>query len=253
MNFDNIPNLSGFGNASAFSWEAMMKTSDITVPVQKHLSKVYTALLACMCAAAAGCYAHIIYGFGSNSTPLFMLAAIGILMYMHYDQKKEDTFRRTALLCGFGFCKGLGVASLVHYALYMDPNIVAISILGTLVIFGCFALTALLSQRRSYLYLGGFISSALMVLSLASIGNMFFKSEMLQNLHIQGGLLVFCGIVIFDTQLIVEAASAGSRDFAGHAANLFVDIIAIFVRVLLILMKQRERSDDEKRRNKNRR
>ena len=55
----------------------------------------------------------------------------------------------------------------------------------------------------------------------------------------------------YDTQLIVEKASAGDMDHVRHALDLLVELIAIFVRVLIILMKNAEeknRKENEKKR-----
>jgi len=246
MDLNNLSGLlSSFGNASVFSWDTMMKSNDISKPVQAHLSRVYMALLAAMTAAAAGVYVNIVYHFQANF--LCLMGSVGILMYMHYDRNKEDTLRRTAMLCAFGFLKGVGIGSLVESALYMDPSIVIVSALGTMVVFTCFSLSALLAQRRSYLYLGGMISSAMSLIFFASIGNMFFRSMYLQDLTLYAGLMAFCGLVIVDSQMIVEKASQGSRDFAGHAADLFIDLVAVFVRVLIILMKQNQNRERERR------
>jgi FtsH-binding integral membrane protein len=62
------------------------------------------------------------------------------------------------------------------------------------------------------------------------------------------GLLVFSGYVLFDTQLVVERASAGDFDQIQHALDLFVDFMAIAVRVLIILMKNQEEKEKRKRR-----
>ena len=50
-------------------------------------------------------------------------------------------------------------------------------------------------------------------------------------------------------QLIVEKASAGDFDHVRHALDLLVDVIAIFVRILVILMK---RAEDENRKEERR-
>lgn len=252
MDFNNLSGLlNTLGNGSAFSWDAMMKTNEISPAVQKHLSKVYMALFATMMAAALGVYVNIIYHFQGSFICLF--GSIGILMYMHYDRNKEDILRRTALLCAFGFLKGVGIGSLVEVALHMDPSIVIISTLGTMIVFACFSLSALLAQRRSYLYLGGMISSMMSLVFFASLGNLFFHNALLHDFTLYAGLLSFSGLVIVDSQMIVEKASLGSRDFAGHAADLFIDLLGVFVRVLIILMKQKQNKDRDRDRDSRRR
>lgn len=49
--------------------------------------------------------------------------------------------------------------------------------------------------------------------------------------------------MIFDTQLVVEKASLGDRDFAWHAMELFIDFVGIFVRICIILLRNKQKGD----------
>jgi FtsH-binding integral membrane protein len=72
-------------------------------------------------------------------------------------------------------------------------------------------------------------------------------------MQLYGGLLLFVGYVLFDTQVIIERAERGDFDYIKHALDLFVDFAAIFVRILVILTKnsnERQRRDERRRKSR---
>ncbi len=121
------------------------------------------------------------------------------------------------------------------------------ALLGASLAFACFAGAGLVAKQRSYLYLGSILSSGLSFLLLASLANIFFRSELLFDVGLYIGLAIMCGFVVFDTQIIIHKAEQGSRDVCGHASELFVDFVGIFVRILAILMKNREKESSKKK------
>jgi FtsH-binding integral membrane protein len=131
---------------------------------------------------------------------------------------------------------------------------VAIAFLGSVAVFACFSGAALLSKRREYLFLAGILSSAVSTLLLLQFGSLFFgRSAFMYNLELYGGLLLFVGYVLFDTQVIIERAERGDFDYIKHALDLFVDFAAIFVRILVILTKnsnERQRRDERRRKSR---
>lgn len=46
--------------------------------------------------------------------------------------------------------------------------------------------------------------------------------------------------------MIVERAEHGDADHIKHALDLFVDFVAIFVRILVIMLQNAERKEEEK-------
>ena len=63
----------------------------------------------------------------------------------------------------------------------------------------------------------------------------YFSSHLSPQFDIYFGLLLFCGFILFDTQLIVERFSRGDSDYIWHSVDLFLDFVNIFVRLLAIL------------------
>ena len=58
--------------------------------------------------------------------------------------------------------------------------------------------------------------------------------------------------MLWTMQVIVEKAYQGNADHISAALSLFVDFAAIFVRILVILMKNAEKREDRKSSRKSR-
>lgn len=245
--FNSMSSLSQFDMANVF------KMNDYSSQTQNHLSQVYLSLMLCLLAASGGAATSMYFRMTTNMSMLGVLGAMGMLMWINSDLRKDQVQRRMGLLCGFGFFKGMSLGPLISMAVYVDPSLIVTALLGTVAVFSCFAAAAVVAKRRSYLYLGGMLGSAVSLMLVLSLMNMFFRSVSFHLVELYGGLLIFSGYVVFDTQLILEKAEAGSKDVVGHAATLFVDFVAIFVRVLVILMKNSKNRAGSDNNNKSRR
>ena len=150
-------------------------------------------------------------------------------------------------MVAFGAVQGLAIGPLIEAVINVDPSIVLTAFIGATLIFACFALFALFAERRSMLFLGGGLSSALSLMMLAGFLNLFMRTEFIFNIQLYFGLIVFIGYVVFDSQMIVEKAAAGNTDVQMHALELFLDFVAIFVRLLIILSKNKKKKNEKRR------
>jgi FtsH-binding integral membrane protein len=113
------------------------------------------------------------------------------------------TWRRYALLAGAAYSQGLTMGPLVAAALGVHPAMLLTAFLTTSAVFACFSGAALLSRRRSWLYLSGALSSALSVFLIMRLGVWMFGGRALAfQAELYGGLLVFVGYILLDTQVL---------------------------------------------------
>jgi len=209
----------------------------ITPAVKKHLVNVYTTLTVGILSAAIGSLFFLQFHLGGG---ISFICALGLILWLAITPK-EQTVKRVALLLSFCFLEGIAIAPLVWAFAEIDPSIVITAFLGTVCVFGCFSASAVFAERRSYLYLGGLCGSALSMLITFNFLNIFFRSAFLFNASLYIGLLVFCGYIMFDTQLMIEKAQHDEKDFIWDALQLFLDFINVFIRILIILGKNKEK------------
>lgn len=229
----------------------MLKNPVADPVVMKHLRKVYTALGAVTFAATAGCALQLRLGW--QSTWMSTLMIMGSLFTFAF-MSPRSPYRYAAFLL-VGFLQGFSIGPLINLAFHVNPAIPLVAMAGAAAVFFSLTLAAMLAKRRAYLFLGGFLGSGLLVLSAMSLLSLFFGrfGESLVSVQIYSGLMLFCGYVLYDTQIIMEKARAGDRDDPlKHALELFQDLISIFVRLIIILIRNNQRREEDERRKRNR-
>jgi len=220
------------------NWSAVSDFSTIRKDVQQHLLRVYVTLGATLLCAAAGSIVHILYNVGGLLT---FLATFGLMIALHMTPySRNNELKRLGFLLAIGFLQGCSIGPLINYALDTDYNLVSTAFFGTVAVFACFSGSAYFAERRSLLFLGGILGSGLSLMFFLSFINIFVWSTGLYTVQLYLGLLLFCGFVMFDTQMIIEKASLGDRDYIAHSLELFVDFVAIFVRLLVILLRNKK-------------
>uniref|UniRef100_A0A2K5S5N3 Bax inhibitor 1 n=1 Tax=Cebus imitator TaxID=2715852 RepID=A0A2K5S5N3_CEBIM len=192
------------------NFDALLKFSHITPSTQQHLKKVYASFALCMFVAAAGAYVHVITHFIQAG----LLSALGSLILMIWlmatPHSHETEQKRLGLLAGFAFLTGVGLGPALEFCIAINPSILPTAFMGTAMIFTCFTLSAVYA-----------------------------------NLYV--GLVVMCGFVLFDTQLIIEKAENGDQDYIWHCIDLFLDFVTLFRKLMMILaMNEKDKKKEKK-------
>jgi len=231
--------IDGFFNSFNTKFEA---------PIRSHLKSVYACLAMTIVSAAAGAYTHLFTNLLRGGGLLYGLLGMGLALglYATPDNGKNRP-TRMALLLGFAFFSGLGTGPLLDMALRINPSLIPNAFLLSGAIFACFSGAALFAPDGQYLYLGGTLLSGLSTLFWLGFLNIFFQSQLIFQVYLWGGLLVFCGFIMWDTQMIIEKRRRGDRDFIAHSLDLFIDFMQVFRKIMILLM-QKENGDKNKKR-----
>jgi len=112
---------------------------------------------------------------------------------------------------------------------------------------GGLSLLAMCAPSDKFLNMGGPLAMGFGVVFMSSIGSMFLPATTalgagLYSISIYGGLVLFGGFLLYDTQKIMRRAethptySAVPYDPVNNSIGIYMDTINIFIRILSILM-----------------
>jgi FtsH-binding integral membrane protein len=224
------------------SLKTLTDFSHLEQPVVDHLKNVYLTLTGVIGISAIGAYFQIVTNFSTTLASILTFVFLLGITFSTYSGVSQE--KRLALLGLFGFFEGASLGSLINHVIKIDPSIVTTALFCTTAIFVAFSAAAMFAQRRQYLYLGGYLSFSVLFMCIASFVNIFTQSTGINWILLYGGLVVFMGYVIYDTQVIIEKASHGDFNFVNHSLELFIDFVAIFVRILIILSDKKKKKNE---------
>jgi FtsH-binding integral membrane protein len=171
-------------------------------------------------------------GLGVNFAPLVLILGSMFLM-------KSPTAGSASLLYWL-IVATMGASMGVWLLIYTGAS--AVMTLGvTAIAFGGLSLAGY-TTKKNLTGMGSFLIMALIGLIVASIANMFLQSGML-NLIISGaGVLIFAGLIAYDTQRLKMTyyAIGGDRELLGVASSygaltLFINFVNLFRFLLMFL------------------
>jgi FtsH-binding integral membrane protein len=134
----------------------------------------------------------------------------------------------------FTFIEGIWIAPFLMMAEQHQTGVVGEAALLTFVAFGVLSLYAVMS-RRDFSAWGSFFIVGLVVLFVAMIINMFMHSDAVGLWISAVGVLVFSGLLVFDTWRIVRSGRYGQDDYVMAAVQIYLDLLNMFIFILALL------------------
>jgi FtsH-binding integral membrane protein len=212
------------------------------------ISQVYlwmtTALVvtAVVAAAVATDLNFVLSMFSSGLIWIFFIAEIGLVVVLGAAINRLSAPVATAIFFGYAALNGLTL-SVIFWA-YTDASIVS-TFMVTAVTFGVMSLYGY-TTRRDLTSIGNLLLMGLIGFLIASVVNLFLRSEAIYWIVTYAGILIFVGLTAYDTQKIKRMAASGFAD--GEVARkasilgalrLYLDFINLFLLLLRVMGRRR--------------
>lgn len=139
----------------------------------------------------------------------------------------------------FTFMEGIYLAPILLFYARVQPGVLGEAGLLTGTAFGALTLYAWVS-RRDFSAWGGFFFTGVIVLIVASLINVFLHSPGIQLWIAGATVLVFSGLLVFDTWRIKNVF--GPDEYVLAAVSIYLDLLNLFLAILQVLTGGRRRS-----------
>lgn len=171
----------------------------------------------------------------SNAQPMnFLLLIVGMYGLMFLTQALRNSVWGLVSVFAFTGFLGYTLGPILNFyiaSLQNGGQIIMTALGATGIIF--FSLSGyVLTTRKDFSYLGGFLFIGVMMAFLAMIASIFFQIPAL-NLAISAlFVLISSGLILFQTSMIING---GERNYIMATVSLFVSIYNLFISLLNIL------------------
>lgn len=168
--------------------------------------------------------------------PLTFLTLIPTMVYDYKTQTKEKHISWVAFNI-------VMAGNLISIGLYGGP-LIAQAVLATGCLVGGLSIVGMKITDETAIYLRPILGIGIGVITGATLGYLFFPMPFLYNISLYGGLVVFSGTTITDTNLLIaKAKNEKEFDPLGESISLYLDVLLIFIRIVQLL------NNDEKKKN----
>ena len=166
------------------------------------------------------------------------IAMIATFAPLFFALRARDAFpANIGLVLLFTFAEGVLLSPILYVYGQQQPGLITQAAMLTIGAFGILTAYAFIS-RRDFSAWGSFFMVGLFVLIGVSLLNLFFKNPAM-DLWLAGiTVLVFSGLLVFDTWRLRN--TYGPDEYVAAAVNIYLDLLNLFLGLLRILGGRRD-------------
>lgn len=204
--------------------------SDRATLVRRTYTLVFVSVLVTMLGAAFGLsQPRLMQTIAEHQFLMFLLMLAPLFLAMRARTAFPANIGFTLV---FTFLEGIWISPLLFYYSRQAPGIISQAAMLTGSTFAVLTAYAWLS-RRDFSAWGGFLTVGLWVLIATSIINIFWRNEGASLWIASVGVLIFSGLLIFDTWRLKNRF--GPDDYVQAAVAIYLDLLNMFLFILRLL------------------
>ena len=204
--------------------------------------RTYSLVLACVCVTMGGTW----FGLSNESIliataqhPFITLMLAVLPLWAASAARKLAGPQRLALVVLFSAMMGVSISPAIYVATKTAPDTIWQAGILTMSAFTVLTAYAFISKRDFNAW-GSFFMVGFWVVFATAVMNVFFQNQSAQ-LWIAGGIvLVFSGLLVFDTWRLKNVY--GPEDYILAAVNIYLDLLNMFMAVISLLGGNRRSS-----------
>jgi len=206
------------------------QTQSNSISINKVLKNTYILLAMTLTFSAFTATLSTMMNIGPTASLLLMLVGFGLLFVV---SKTADTSKGLFWVFMFTGVMGASLGNMLnHYLAMENGSALIMQALGsTALIF--FALSAyVLTSRKDFSFMGGFLMAGMIVVIIAMIANIFLQIPLMQVVISSVVVLIMSGFILFDTSRIING---GETNYIRATVSLYLNLFNMFIHLLTLL------------------
>ena len=223
--------MSDYGYRTEGQYAAGARSQEAVLATNKVLKNTYLLLSMTLLFSAATAGIAMMMDLPQGAALLLVLVSFGMLFWVH---ASANSAMGLVAIFAFTGCLGASLGPMLNYyvsAISNGPMLIMQALGGTGLIF--LSLSGyVLTTRKDFSFMGGFLFTGLIVAIIAMIANIFLQIPALSLAISSAVILIMSGLILYDTSRIIRG---GETNYIRATVSLYLDIYNIFVHLLHLL------------------